>query len=152
MCAGPSLSSLLHPRSPFFSDQEPLLHPTLRGSRYVAASLPSFVVSLSHVFPSRAIPLHATFSYKLQHLVFLVHTFGGYELRFGVSDWDFKRSHFLLSACTFTIVFKSRVSFIMSTDSIEKLYRNFGILADAKDKLVQVCIICWLHRAPATFS
>lgn len=26
----------------------------------------------------------------------------------------------------------------MSTDSIEKLYKNFGILADAKDKLVQV--------------
>lgn len=27
---------------------------------------------------------------------------------------------------------------MMSTDSIEKLYKNFGILADAKDKLVQV--------------
>jgi hypothetical protein len=29
----------------------------------------------------------------------------------------------------------------MSTDSIEKLYKNFGILADAKDKLVQVRVI-----------
>lgn len=28
----------------------------------------------------------------------------------------------------------------MSTDSIEKLYKNFGILADAKDKLVHVRI------------
>lgn len=26
----------------------------------------------------------------------------------------------------------------MSTDSIEKLYKNFGILADAKDKLSEV--------------
>lgn len=26
----------------------------------------------------------------------------------------------------------------MSTDSIEKLYKNFGILADAKDKLAEV--------------
>lgn len=26
----------------------------------------------------------------------------------------------------------------MSSDSIEKLYKNFGILADAKDKLGQV--------------
>lgn len=28
----------------------------------------------------------------------------------------------------------------MSTDSIEKLYKNFGILADAKDKLAEVSI------------
>lgn len=28
----------------------------------------------------------------------------------------------------------------MSTDSIEKLYKNFGILADAKDKLVEVIV------------
>lgn len=26
----------------------------------------------------------------------------------------------------------------MSTDSIEKLYKNFGVLADAKDKLSEV--------------
>lgn len=29
-------------------------------------------------------------------------------------------------------------NFIMSMDSIEKLYKNFGILADAKDKLAEV--------------
>lgn len=26
----------------------------------------------------------------------------------------------------------------MSTDSIEKLYKNYGILADAKDKIAEV--------------
>lgn len=30
------------------------------------------------------------------------------------------------------------MSLIMSTDNIEKLYKNFGILADAKEKLVEV--------------
>jgi len=132
----------------FFSGQEP---PLPYATRFALHRCHLCRLSLTYSRPApRAIPLHVTFSYKLQHLVFLVHTFGGYELHYGVSDWDFKCSHFL-SACTFTIVFKSRVSFIMSTDSIEKLYRNFGILADAKDKLVQVCIICWLHRVPTTF-
>ncbi|KAI4489840.1 hypothetical protein M0804_004022 [Polistes exclamans] len=37
--------------------------------------------------------------------------------------------------CAF--IFYYNLSFIMSTDSIEKLYKNFGILADAKDKLAE---------------
>ena len=31
---------------------------------------------------------------------------------------------------------------MMSTDSIEKLYKNFGILADSKDKIGEVSSTC----------